>query len=92
MEYLHTSILIWIAHVKKHQVKRGFCSHQFWDELNVALKADCIIGCCPLVVPSSFMYSWWDGVSTDWGYQLQSSRPIFNILLSSPEEQHFLSK
>jgi hypothetical protein len=45
----------------------------------------------PLVAPLSFMYSSWDEVSTDWGYQLQPSRPIFDVP-SRPEEQHFLSK
>ncbi len=55
-------------------------------------KEDGIIGRCPLVAPSSFTYSSWDGVSTDWGYRLQPSRPIFDLLRSSPEEQHFLSK
>jgi hypothetical protein len=37
------------------------------------------------------MYSSWDGVSTDWDYQLQPSRLIFDLLHSSPEEQRFLS-
>jgi hypothetical protein len=45
-----------------------------------------------LVAPSSFMYLSWDGVSTDWGYQLQPNRPIFDLLRSPPEEQRFLSK
>ena len=65
--------------------------HQLWHGLRVALDSDGIIGCCPLVAPSSFMYSSWDGVSTDWGYQRQPSRPIFDLLRSSPEEQRFLS-
>jgi hypothetical protein len=29
-DYLCNSILTWIAHVEKHELKRGFCSHQFW--------------------------------------------------------------
>jgi ribonuclease HI len=90
-EYLCDSIPGWIAHVEKHEVTRGFGSHQFWHGLRVALEADGIIGCCPLVAPSSFMYSSWDGVSTDWGYQLQPNRPIFDLLRSSPAEQRFLS-
>jgi hypothetical protein len=29
-QYLCTAIPTWIGHVEKHEVKRGFCSHQFW--------------------------------------------------------------
>ena len=90
-EYLCDSIPEWITHVEKHEVTRGFGSHQFWNGVRVALNSDGIIGCCPLVAPSSFMYSSWDGVSTDWGYQLQPSRPVFDLLRASPEEQRFLS-
>ncbi len=43
------------------------------------------------MAPSSFMYSSWDGVSTNWGYQLQPNRPIFDLLLSLPEEWRLLS-
>ncbi len=37
------------------------------------------------------MYCSWDGITTDWAYQLQPNRPIYDLLLSSPEEQLFLS-
>ena len=38
------------------------------------------------------MCSSWDGVSKDWGFdQCQPSRPVFDLLRSSPEEQRFLS-
>jgi hypothetical protein len=90
-EYLCDSISTWIAHVEKHESKRGFGSHQFWHRLRVATDSDGIIGCCPLVAPSSFMYSLWDGITTDWGSQLQPSRPIYNLLWSTQEEQLFLS-
>ena len=90
-EHLCNSIPGWIAHVEKHELKRGFGSHQFWHGLRVALDSDGVIGCCPLVAPSTFRYSSWDGVTTDWGYQLQPSRPVFDLLRSSPEEQRFLS-
>jgi ribonuclease HI len=90
-EHLCESIPGWIAHVEKHEVKRGFGSHQFWNGIRVALDSDGIIGCCPLVAPSSFMYASWNGVSADWGYQLQPSRPVFDLLRASPEEQEFLS-
>jgi hypothetical protein len=91
MEYQCYSIPGWIKHVEKHEVARGFGSHQFWHGLRVALEADGFIGCSPLVAPSSFMYSSWDGISTDWGYQLQPNQPIFDLLPSSPAEQQFLS-
>jgi hypothetical protein len=37
------------------------------------------------------MYCSWDGIATDWGYQLQPSRPIYDLLWSTQEEQRFLS-
>jgi hypothetical protein len=90
-EYLCDSISTWIALVEKHKLKRGFGSHQFWHGLRVALGSDGIIGCCPLLAPSSFMYSSWDGVTTDWGNQLYPSSPTYDLLRSTPEEQLFLS-
>ena len=54
---------------------------------HVALDLDGIIGCCPLVTPSSFPYSSWDGESADWAYALLPNRLIFVLLCSSPEEQ-----
>jgi hypothetical protein len=90
-EYLYDSIPTWIAHVEKHELKRGFRSHQFWHGLRVALDSDGITGGCPLVTPSSFMYCSWDGITTDWGYQLQPNRPIYDLLLSTPEEHQYLS-
>ena len=90
-EYLCDSIPEWIAYVEKHEVKRGFGSHQFWNGIRVALESDGIIGCCPLVAPSSFMFSSWDGVSADWGYQLHPRRPVIDLLRASPEEQGSLS-
>ncbi len=58
-EYLCDSIPEWIAHVEKHELTRGFGSAQFWHglSLRVALDSEGIIGCCPLVAPSSFRYS-----------------------------------
>ncbi len=75
-EYLCDYVPGWIADVGKHEVKRGFRSHQFWHgRRGLALEADGIMGCCPLVAPPC-MYSLWDGVSTDFGDQLQPSRPV----------------
>jgi hypothetical protein len=86
-EYLCDSIPEWIAYVEKHEVKRGFGSHQFWNGIRVALESDGIIGCCPLVAPSSFMFSSWDGVSADWGYQLHPRRPVIDLLRASPRNK-----
>ena len=87
IEYLCESIPEGSA---KHESKRGFGSHQFWHGLKVALDSDGIIGCCPLMAPSSFLYSSWNGVSADWGGQLQPRRPVFDLLCASPEEQRSL--
>jgi hypothetical protein len=67
-----------IAHAERHEGGRGFGSHQFWHGLRMALDLDGIIRCCPLVAPSSFQYSSWDGNSADWGYLL---RPGLNCTL-----------
>ena len=91
IEYICESILEGIAYVEKHESKRGFGSHQFWHGLRVALDSDGIVGCCPLMAPSSFPYSSWTGFSADWGSQLQPRRPVFDFLCASPEEQHSLS-
>ena len=55
VEYLCDYILEGIAYVEKHESKRGFGSHQFWHGLKIALDSDGIIGCCPLMAPSSFL-------------------------------------
>jgi hypothetical protein len=57
----------------------------------MALNLDGIIWCCPLVAPSSFPYASSDCMQTDWGYELQPKRQIFDLLCSSPEEQEALS-
>jgi hypothetical protein len=68
IEYLCESFPEWIAHVDSEKVEttRGVGSHQFWNELRVALRLDSIVGCCPLMAPSSFPYASWTGVSPDW--------------------------
>ncbi|MFM9151927.1 MAG: hypothetical protein ACKOPU_06645, partial [Candidatus Planktophila sp.] len=91
IEYLCDSIPEEIAYVEKHESKRGFGSHQFWHGLRVALDSDGIVGCCPLMTPSSFPYSSWTGSSADWGSQMQPCRPVFDLLCASPEIQHSLS-
>ena len=89
IEFLCEYILEGIAYVEKHESKRGFGSHQFWHGLRVALDSDGIIGCCPLMAPSSFPYSSWTGLggSADWGYQLHPRRPVFDLLCAPPEAQ-----
>ena len=53
LEFLCDSIPGWIASVEKLEQSRGICSHRFGAGLQAALEADGIIGCCPLVAPSS---------------------------------------
>jgi len=90
IEHLCACVPEWIAHVEKHEAKRGFGSQQFWNGLREALGLDGIIGCCPLMAPSSFQYSSWNGVSAEWGFQLRPCRPIFDLLRYSPDEQRSL--
>jgi hypothetical protein len=65
--------------------RRGFDSQQFWHGLRIALNLDGVIGYCPLMAPSSFAFSSWDGMSADWGYQLRPNRPVFDLFCASPE-------
>jgi len=91
LDILGACIPGWIAHVDRYEKSKGFGSHQFWNCLRVELELDGIIGCCPLVAPSSFPYSSWDGMSADWGYQLQPKRPIYDFLCAPPELQQRLA-
>ncbi len=63
IEYLCERILEMDAHVEKHESQWPFGSHQFWHGIGVALNADGIIGCCPLMAPCSFAYASWTGIS-----------------------------
>jgi hypothetical protein len=44
IEYFCESTPEWIAHVEKHEGRRGFSSHQFWHGLRVAMNSDVVIG------------------------------------------------
>jgi hypothetical protein len=79
------------AHVKKHESQLPSGSRQFWHGIRVALDADGIIGCCPLMAPSSFEYASWTGTSADWGSLYRSSRLIYSLLDTTQELQQFLS-
>jgi len=91
IEYLCESILEMAAHVEKYESQRPFGSRQFWHGIRVALNADGIIGCCPLMAPSSFAYASWTGTSADWGSPDRSSRLIYSLLDTTPELQQSLS-
>ncbi len=90
IEYLCESILEMVAHVEKHESQRPFGSRQFWHGIRVALDADGIIGCCPLMSPSSFANASWTGTSADWGSPDRSSRLINSLLDTTPALQQSL--
>ena len=79
----------WIAWAEKEESSRGVPSVQFFKGLKTALELDCIYGCCPLVVPSSFPRSISDwGRSEGWGQRLPlPSRPLYNLLCLTAREQ-----
>jgi hypothetical protein len=91
IEYLWESILEVVAHVEKHESHLQFGSRQFWHGTRVALDADGIIGCCPLMALSSFAYASWTGTSADWGSPDRSSRLIYSLHDTTPELQQSLS-
>ncbi len=74
-----------VTHVEKHESQRPFGSSQFWHGIRVVLDADGIIGCCPLMAPSSFAYASWTGSSADWGSPDRSSRLIYSLLDTTPD-------
>jgi len=79
----------WIAQVEQEETSKGIPSAQFWKELRASLALDCIIGCSPLVAPSSFPMAQ-SGQGEGWGFNLPPpSRIIYNLLhLSAPEQWH----
>ena len=79
------------AHVERQEQNRGISSHQFGADLQAALQADGIIGCCPLVAPTSFPFASWNGVTADWGHLLWPQCPVFDLLCSTPDEQRRLT-
>jgi hypothetical protein len=87
IEYLCESVLEMAAHVEKHESQWPFGSRQFWHSNRVAMDADGIIGCYPLmpVPPPSFAYASWTGTSVDWGSPERSSRLIYSLLDTTPE-------
>ncbi len=40
--------------MEKEELIQGVPSSQFWTQVQGLLKADCILGCNPLVAPSAF--------------------------------------
>ena len=86
-EEMCASLPGWIAQVEKEETSKGVPSAQFWKELRTALALDCIVGCNPLVAPSSFPRAL-NGQGEGWGFNLSpSSCIIYNLLhLSAPEQ------
>ena len=80
----------WVAQVEKDEASRGVASAQFWHGVRVIVDAECVVGCNPLVAPSSFPVAvrcW--GMLEGWGYSSAShpSRVMYCMLTQSPAEQ-----
>ena len=80
----------WVAQVEKDEASRGVASAQFWHGVRVILDAECVVGCNPLVAPSSFPVAvccW--GMLEGWGYTSTShpSRVMYCMLSQSPAKQ-----
>ena len=77
----------WIAQVEQEERCKGVPSAQFWKGLRTALDLDCIIGCSPLVAPSSFPKAM-NGQGEGWGLSLPPpSCPVYNLLHLPAAEQ-----
>ena len=63
----------WIAQVEKEKAFKVVPSSQFWKGIRMALDLDCVIGCSPMVAPSSFPQALnWRGEG--WGTSQPPSR------------------
>ena len=83
----------WAAQVDKEETSKGVASAQFWHGVRAVLDAECVVGCNPLVAPSSFpvaIRSW--GTLEGWGHPWAAppSRVMYCLLTQSPEEQRLL--
>ena len=82
----------WAAQVEKEESTRGVPSHQFWFHVRSVLKADGIVGCNPLVAPSSFPVAvrcW--GLVEGWGHSAPHPTRIMHCLLTlEPADQRKL--
>ena len=80
----------WVAQVEKDEATKGVPTSQFWHGVRAVLDAECIVGCNPLVAPSSFPISvrcW--GSLEGWGHSCAAppSRVVYSLLTQPPEEQ-----
>ena len=69
VESICAALLGWVAQVEKDKASRGVACAQFWHGVRVILDAECVVGCNPLVAPSSFPVAvrcW--GMLEGWGY------------------------
>ena len=85
----------WVAQVEKDEATKGVATSQFWHGVRAALNAECIVGCNPLVAPSSFpiaLRCW--GTLEGWGHSwaIPPTRVVYNLLTQSPEEQRQLCR
>jgi hypothetical protein len=69
-----------VAHVQKHENRRGFGSHKFWHGLRVALNSD---GAASAPWRCSHPFSSWDVILANCGYQVVSA-PTQSAGLRSP--------
>ena len=84
----------WVAQIDREEASHGVASSQFWYQLRTVLEADCIVGCNPLVAPSSFpvaLRCW--GTLEGWGHSdPHPSRILYCLLTQSREEQRILCR
>ena len=89
-ESLCAALPSWVTQLEQDEASRGVVSAQFWHSVQGILGAKCIVGCNPLVAPSSFPVAvrcW--GTLEGWGYSFAShpSRVMYWMLTQSPAEQ-----
>ena len=79
----------WIAQVEKEEASKGVPSAQFWKRIRMAFDLDCVIGCSPLVAPSSFQQVL-KGRGEGWGTSHPPSSLVYNLLHLPADEQWHL--
>ena len=79
----------WVAQVEKDEATKEVATSQFWHGVRAALNAECIVGCNPLVAPSSFpiaLRCW--GTLEGWGHSwaIPPTRVVYNLLTQTVSE------
>ena len=79
-EYILSNLPHWVKEVEGGEASRGIASHQFWSGIQLALSADLLVGCNPLIASASFPAASPDAAYFCWGQGGSPTRPVYCFL------------